>query len=267
MQGLILYFMNKVSVVICTYNDNVRFDRALLSALSQTYIPFEVIIVDDFSESPIVISKSIADYATKVGVSIKLHRNTSNVGIGVSRRSALKMCDGEYIAFLDSDDYWAEDKLSVAMPFFQIANVLLVCHKTSFLKTNHEQSITNLSSAKYQLKEWYFLLYKSLPQTSGVIIKNPSIINFKEMRYAEDIDFFMRYAIASKTKILILDNVLGYCDRPQLTDGGLSGNRISMRFRQLLIYIALLTESFCLTLFSILIVLTFPFRIFREWLK
>lgn len=95
-----------VSVVIPVYNSKYTIDRAIESIRSQSYRPIEVILVDDASE------KAISDFI-KINNSsdfqIKILRNKFNLWVSVSRNRGIKESLWEYIAFLDSDDYWIYD--------------------------------------------------------------------------------------------------------------------------------------------------------------
>ena len=92
-----------VSVIMLTYNRETLVSRAIESILAQTYREFEFIIVDNGSTDH---SGAIADtYAAKDKRIRVLHRQRGNIGAG--RNTGLDAAQGEYIAFIDDDD-WAE---------------------------------------------------------------------------------------------------------------------------------------------------------------
>lgn len=102
--------MPKVSVIICTYNRAALLNRAINSVLKQSFKDFEVIIIDDASNdcSDLVI----AEYTAKES-RIKYYKNEFNLGIPKSRNRGVTLATGQYIAMLDSDDWWiSEDKLA-----------------------------------------------------------------------------------------------------------------------------------------------------------
>lgn len=98
-----------VSIIIPVYN---RFDlafRAINSVISQTYTNWEIFIVDDCSISIFQLNEDIlraSDSRT-----IKVFRNETNLGPGRSRQKGLNNASGEYVCFLDSDDYYHPDFL------------------------------------------------------------------------------------------------------------------------------------------------------------
>jgi glycosyltransferase involved in cell wall biosynthesis len=86
---------------------------ALSSIKEQSYRPIEIILIDDCSETPF-FSQNLDD-----GISFKILRNDKNLGAGNSRIRGIKGSKGRFISFLDADDIWLPDKLSL-----QINNML-----------------------------------------------------------------------------------------------------------------------------------------------
>jgi glycosyltransferase involved in cell wall biosynthesis len=96
--------MPKISVIIPTYNRAQYITHALDSVLCQTFPDYEIIVVDDGS------TDNTQDILKKYEGKIKTIRQ-DNQGISKTRNRGIQMAKGEYIAFLDSDDYWAPEKL------------------------------------------------------------------------------------------------------------------------------------------------------------
>jgi glycosyltransferase involved in cell wall biosynthesis len=96
--------MPKVSVIIPTYNRADFIEDAVESVLCQTYKDFEIIIVDDGS------TDSTKDVLQKFYNKIRyIYKN--NGGVASARNTGIKHAQGEYIAFLDSDDLWLPERL------------------------------------------------------------------------------------------------------------------------------------------------------------
>lgn len=92
----------KVSVIIPAYNTARYIQQAIDSVLTQTEQKLEVIVVDDAStDNTVEVVKKFSDDR------IKLLVNESNSGDGYSRNQALRVATGEWIALLDSDDWYA----------------------------------------------------------------------------------------------------------------------------------------------------------------
>ena len=107
--------MNKVSIVICSFNRADFLPRALDSVLKQTYDNFEVIIIDDGSTDN---TEEVAQKYLARDERIKYFRNSANLGIARSRNKGVVLSQGEYIAMLDSDDYWlSPEKLQKQVVF------------------------------------------------------------------------------------------------------------------------------------------------------
>lgn len=103
-----------VSVIMPSYNTGKFIADSIKSVLSQTYENLELIIVDDNScDSTDAIVASFSDER------IRFFKNETNCGAAVSRNIALKQARGRYVAFLDSDDIWAVDKLEKQIAFMQ----------------------------------------------------------------------------------------------------------------------------------------------------
>ena len=97
-----------------------RFDllyKALKSINNQTLLPKEVIIIDDFSLSPLKLN--LNNYNFK----ILLIRNKKNYGVSKSRNIGIKNSSGKYLAFIDSDDYWKKNKLHLEYNFLKKQNL------------------------------------------------------------------------------------------------------------------------------------------------
>jgi GalNAc5-diNAcBac-PP-undecaprenol beta-1,3-glucosyltransferase len=95
-----------VSVVIPTYNRAGLVGEAIESVRQQSYRNLEIIVVDDGSpDNTENVVRSVPDQR------IRYLRHKKNKGLPAGRNTGIKAAKGEYIAFLDDDDRWREDKL------------------------------------------------------------------------------------------------------------------------------------------------------------
>ena len=101
-----------ISVVMPCHNSAAFIIEAISSVLNQTYRNLELIIVDDYSSDR--SASIIAEFAS-LDARIRPVYKDANVGAAESRNAALDMAQGDYIAFLDSDDAWRKDKLQVQL--------------------------------------------------------------------------------------------------------------------------------------------------------
>jgi len=108
----------KVSVVIPAYHAENYIRQAIQSVLEQTYPELiEILIVDDASaDHTESVVKEVAP-AAEEGVYLRKNRflqyfkNTENKGVAFTRNFGVSQAKGDYVAFLDADDWWAESKL------------------------------------------------------------------------------------------------------------------------------------------------------------
>ena len=98
-----------VSVIVPVYNGERYLDAALQSIFRQDYRPFEVIVVDDGSTDR---SAHIARACPEIR-----YMYQCNQGVASARNAGIAAARGDFIAFLDQDDFWATNKLTVQIDF------------------------------------------------------------------------------------------------------------------------------------------------------
>ena len=100
-------YVNKISVVVPIYNVENYLRQCIESLLAQTFTPYEVILVDDGSTDG---SGKIADeYAEKYNLIRVIHKD--NAGLGYARNTGIEHAKGDWVVFLDSDDYFGKKLL------------------------------------------------------------------------------------------------------------------------------------------------------------
>lgn len=102
--------MPRVAVIIPTYNRAVDLRRALRSVLAQTFRDFECLVVDNHStDDTDAVVAGCGDARVRL---VKIHNHGS---VAASRNLGLREATAELVAFLDSDDWWTEDKLEASV--------------------------------------------------------------------------------------------------------------------------------------------------------
>ncbi|MCM3597512.1 glycosyltransferase family 2 protein [Metabacillus idriensis] len=159
--------MPLVSVIIPTYNRGYLIEKTIRSVLNQTYTNLELIVVDDASidDTECKLS-SISDSRLKY---IRLSENTNGTR---PRNLGIEMSSGEYIAFLDSDDEWQEDKIEKQLEFIgdSISNDF-ICF-TNVIKNNGKENL-EIKQMHYDNKEDimdYILIGGNIVQTSTYLL-------------------------------------------------------------------------------------------------
>ena len=120
----------KVSVIIPFYNRSKVVIRAIKSVLKQEHDNYEIILVDDGSSDNLLLVKDFI----KGNKKIKLVRNAKNCGASASRNRGIREASGDYIAFLDSDDEFAPNKLQKQIQY-------MIAGKARFSHTSYERNV------------------------------------------------------------------------------------------------------------------------------
>jgi len=201
----------KVSIIIPVYKVEKFLARCLDSVLGQTLKEIEVILVDD--GSPDNCARICDEYAAKDKRVIVIHKK--NAGVSAARNSGLEVATGEFVGFVDSDDYVAatmfEDMYrqavladaEIAMCQFAITDGVTdhLVHRSSgddfeVLKFDNKKAFEIIAdfSCPVQVTVWNKLFKREL-------IKNICFDTSKRM--AEDLEFLMRALFKSKTVVYV----------------------------------------------------------------
>ena len=142
-----------VSIIMPSYNTGKFIQETINSVKNQTYNNWELIIVDDGStDNTDEVVRAIKDDR------IKYIKNKVNKGAAISRNIALREAKGKWIAFLDSDDLWKEDKLEKQIKFmednnyyFSYTNYIEIDENSNFngRKITGPQKITRIGMFNY----------------------------------------------------------------------------------------------------------------------
>ncbi len=195
--------MKKVSVIVPAYNVEKYIDRCVESLLKQTLEDIEFIIINDGSTDNTL--KKISKYLSND--KIRLY-DRSNHGIGSTRNYGLNLAHGEYIGFVDSDDYIEPDMFEKLYNKAKQDNLdMVICdYYKNFEETNKSvidiigdmdvKKIYNLKDNSYlfnqiNLSPWNKLYKKDLI--------NLSIENFSETLKYEDVPFVVRMLVTSSS--------------------------------------------------------------------
>ena len=242
------------SIVIPLFNASNTILNALLFCKEQSFLPKEIIIVDDCSsdDSFKKVAKWKEAYCGDIKIIIeKLSRNS---GPSKARNRGWELATGEYVVFLDADDRFEDNKLEVIHDFLsEYPHIVLLGHQYGFLGQTYVRSGTIRKLGKNNfLKKNYFT-------TSAVIVKRDIKERFDEsMRYTEDQDLFLRVT-QKYNETYMLESVLVLREREMNEKGGLSGNLWAMRKGEIKMY-----RKYCQGNNSILL---FPFFLLYSLLK
>ena len=106
-----------ISIILPVYNGENRLKEEIESVISQSYMDWELLVIDDGSTDNI---KDIIDNFVKNDSRIRYIRSETNLGIQKTLNKGLKEARGKYIARIDDDDIWIDkDKLKVQLEFLE----------------------------------------------------------------------------------------------------------------------------------------------------
>lgn len=125
-----------ISVVIPTYNRSQFVTKAIGSVLAQTYTNYEIIVVDDGSTDD--TREILQPYLDKIN-----YISQQNKGVSFARNTGIRAANGEWIAFLDSDDEWLPEKLAVQVKEIG-KNTRLCLHTTNAIISDEHTDAINL---------------------------------------------------------------------------------------------------------------------------
>lgn len=213
-----------ISVVIPMYNSEMTILKTLQSVITQTYLPSEIIIINDGSQdnSKEIVLKFIEENKHFDIVFI----DKPNGGVSTARNAGMKRAKGEYIALLDSDDEWLPHKLERQI------EVLNENPHIDFLGTNRNgeyfssvlwKKLNHLTQISPKL-----LMVKFLFVVPTIIFKKKiteTIGYFDEtQKYAEEGNYFIRIAQKYNCYLLNESLVITGGGKAHFGHSGLSGN-------------------------------------------
>lgn len=129
---------SKVSIIIPVYNAEKFIGKTMESVLNQTYKNWEMLLFNDKSKDDSL--KIIKKYSEK-DERIKVIDSKENVGVVAARNKLIEIATGEFIAFLDADDYWKQNKLEKQIKFMRKNNALISC--TEYTRVTEDEKEIN----------------------------------------------------------------------------------------------------------------------------
>lgn len=196
-----------VTIIVPVYNTSAYLHRCITSIINQTYKQLEIILVDDGStdESPRICE----DYAKK-DCRVKVIHKT-NGGLSSSRNTGLDHATGEWITFVDSDDWIANDTVQFCADYISTddsIDVVQYAIKEVYTKADESVKQDNCCKKYNSKKIREVLLYESISDDSWFsccrcLFKRAIIggIRFREGKVNEDIDF--KYHVFQNANIVL----------------------------------------------------------------
>ena len=189
----------KISIIIPVYNVEKYLRECLDSCISQTLKDIEIICVDDASPDNSI--KILEEYQAKDS-RIKIFRHKENKNLGAARNTGLQNATGEYVWFVDSDDFIDTKACQILYNAIKEFDVDMLCF--SALRFSETEGIRHFFYDKYyhqgvQINKiyhpktnWKEIIFKHLNVTAWAYITQTSVIQkfrFREGVWHEDVDF------------------------------------------------------------------------------
>ena len=187
--------MNSVSTIIPVHKYNQTTREAILSAINQNYAEQKIhVIVNSIEKN--LINKISADFGQKIEIT-----KIDDLGVSFARNKGIELSTSDFIAFLDSDDTWYQDKLSRQINYM-IENNYSICGTLMDYRTNSYKSkitIGNTSNNQDFIKEARYMPFP----ISSLIIKSSCLkddyffsetLGTNKYGQIEDLEFISRLA-------------------------------------------------------------------------
>lgn len=220
----------KISVIVPCYGVEKYLDRCLSSLVRQSLVDIEIILVDDCSPDKVPL---LCDKWAKKDKRIKVVHKQRNEGLGFARNTGLQYATGEYVAFVDSDDFVKEDMFRILFEKSQssCADVVFcncVFYKDNMMKTRFDvikeqifigrHEVDSLlfdfigpepsfnHDAKYMISVWHAIYKRELFEKHNI-----KFVSERQVM-SEDLIFEIDYLNKAQKVIYIPDALYYYCD-------------------------------------------------------
>lgn len=217
-----------VSVIVPVYNSERYIARCLDSIINQSYDKLEIIVVDDGSQDD---SKTIIEKYSKLDKRI-IFIQKENGGVSSARNVGLAVASGEYISFVDSDDWIDKDMFADMLRKMQEAELCICGYRKIFpngsacslpCKNETEYARNELIRSMFSLKEKHFFW-----EVWGKLFKHSCVDDLRfntEITHCEDMLFMWEIIKKIKKSIYISGSYYNYA----YNDNGASNNSLSVK--------------------------------------
>ena len=198
---------NKVSVIIPMYNVSAVIDNCIATLFSQTLSDIELVFVDDCSTDD-SLNKLKAMLPEKDGVGVKILQHSVNRGVAAARNTGLAAVTGEYVYYVDADDYIESNTLEVLYKEAKQKDADIVGCEW-FLSFKHNERAVKQSQAHsgeelfkkfaggvIRWNLWLFLVKRSLYVDNDIHF-------FERMNMGEDMMVMMKLALNAKNVSIV----------------------------------------------------------------
>lgn len=184
-----MYLYDKVSIIIPSYNGGKYISKAIRSALNQTYGNIEIIVIDDGSTDN--TKETVAQFPSVI------YHFQKNKGVSNARNLGASISTGDYLIFLDADDWLFSQAVEIHLKYFSEQPYLAMVSGCHFKMVSGKNEIIYKT---YEVrKDNYLEMLKSnyIGALLAVMFKKEIFLKYKfneSLRYSEDYDIYLRLA-------------------------------------------------------------------------
>jgi glycosyltransferase involved in cell wall biosynthesis len=200
-----------VSVIITTYNRDKYLEEAIYSVLNQTYLNIEVLVIDD---------GSVKNYAEQICVKYSncTYHYKINGGLSSARNYGIEKAKGEFIAFLDDDDFWKPLKIEKQIKVL-VENSSIDCVHSAAAVVDENSELTGQTIGASKNKAHKRSGYVFWNALGSWVVKSPTPLIRKSVfkadlmfdesiKVGEDVDFYQR--MFYRHKVFYLEEPLAF---------------------------------------------------------
>lgn len=211
---------NKVSVIIPVYNVKDYIQESVKSVLNQSYKNLEIIIVNDGSEDNSI--ELIENYIKESSINCMIV-NQENKGLPSARNAGLRIADGEFVCFIDSDDIIERNHIKKLVTAFENNDVCMAFSRFEITSLNNRAgNMCNNTEIKYLSRQKIIdsFLKRSIPiHCCATMFRRDFLLTnnlwFNErLKFGEDVDFLWRVLTTIKCCGYYKEASYKYLNRP-----------------------------------------------------
>lgn len=208
----------KISVIMASYNYAQYIEEAINSVINQSYQDWELIIVDDgSSDNSAEIIKSYCQKDNRI--KFLQHLNNQNKGLKETILLGLENATGEWVAFLESDDFWGvnylETKVETIKKYPEVKlvfnKVKILCEQTEFKRQKKlTKTLNRLSKISFPKYMFYDFFIDNLILTFSCVAIKKDVINYSYFNTPNDarLDWWLWIHLAFADKFYYIDKEL-----------------------------------------------------------
>jgi glycosyltransferase involved in cell wall biosynthesis/O-antigen/teichoic acid export membrane protein len=205
-----------ISVIMPAYRVAEYIGMAIESVLAQTFTNYEIIVVNDGSPDTADLEAALAPFRERI-----VYLEQPNAGPSAARNAAIRQARGEYLAFLDADDYWEPQFLARQMACFEENPQLDLVYSDGLLvgdSTLAGRTFMELTPSVGEVSFESLLGGNCTVILSGTVARKRAVVEaglFDEgLRYSEDFDLWLRVAqngsrLAFQPEVLLCKRIHG----------------------------------------------------------